>query len=160
MPPDSQLPESLSGIVAGTSPDESDEISALRETLDATQSALDDAQSQLKELRASVKILSDNNEIKQSAVKYAKRFMIAIPCICLFILALSVFDGFSVTIGEKSYAASWSMAIEDYGQAALVVTTVVFVATVLGFLLKGVFGQSASDDDGGLKEILTSVKGN
>ena len=160
MPPNSQLPGALAGIIADTNPAESDEISALRETLDATQSALDDAQSQLKDLSASVQILRDNNDIKTTAVTYAKRFMIAIPCICLAILALSVSDGVSLTVKDEVYAASWSVTIKDYGQAALVVTPVVFVATVLGFLLKGVFGQSASDDDGGLKEIITSLKGN
>ena len=160
MPPDSQLPASLPGIVADTNTSDSDEISSLRETQEAIQSALDDALSELKDLRASNQILRDNNEIKATAVKYAKRFMIAIPCICLLILALSVSNGIGLTIRGEVYAVSWSVTIKDYGQAALVVTPVVFVATVLGFLLKGVFGQSTSDDDGGLKEIISSVKGN
>lgn len=159
MPPESQLPESLAGILAATSPAESDEISALRETLEATQSALDEAHSNLRDQSALIQVLRDNNEIKQTAVKYAKGFMFAIPIVCLFILGLSVSDGLSLTICGYVYSVSWSVNIEDYGQAALVVTPVVFVATVLGFLLKGVFGQSSSGDDGGVKEILSSVRG-
>ena len=154
-----QLPAGIAEELRKTRGDKEDKIADLQGDLQTTQDALDSAQERLKDVEAENKILKDNDVIKKSAFAYAKAFMIIIPALCFLVIVLSSTKGFSFTIFGMSFSAAWDIQINDYAQAAFVVAPIIFVATVLGFLLKGVFGQASASDEANLAALGRIIAG-
>lgn len=156
-PPDSQLPSDIGSILAGTEATDSDQIVSLKDELETTQSALEKAHQKIELLEREAINLRDNTEIKKSAFAYAKSFMWIIPAFCLILLIVSVTKGISFPFGDDVKSFTWDVNVGAYAQAAFVVGPIVFIATVLGFLLKGVFQQSSNGDDPGLAQLGQSI---
>ena len=135
----SQLPPGIGDVLAGTQATDADRIIVLKDELQTTQSALEKESAKSASLESENAILRDNTKIKKDAVWYAKFFMCLIPLVYLLLLLASVSKGVSYNYGQDNFSFEWSIVIGGYAQAAFVVGPIVFVATVLGFLLKGVF---------------------
>lgn len=157
LPPNSQLPAGIGEAVASTTASPNDNIVSLKEELDSVQSALDEERAKNSKLESEIHLLRDNTQIKKDAVRYAKVFMVIIPIFCLMLLIISATIGLFFSFEEWDFEFSWSIEIQKYAQAAFVVAPVLFVATVLGFLLKGVFQTSSQADEVGLANLRQSL---
>lgn len=154
-PKTSTLPKGLSKTVNKTKPSLRDQIIELKGELTIVGDALEDSNSKITKLKAENKVLRDNNDIKQIAVNNARVLLIIVPIICLIILIMSANEGFSFFISTWSFYTSASIELNSYAQAALIIAPIAFIATILGFLLKGVFGQSEKAEDNAVKEFLS-----
>ena len=141
---ESLLPTNLGEQVAETTPNEIDQITDLQGQLASTEDALNDAQNQVTRLEADNKRLKENFPIKQTAIKFARRYLIIIPVACMLILILSANNGFNITLKDYSFQWNWKFSLGKYTQSALVIGPIAFVATVLGFMIRGVFGQQSN----------------
>ena len=157
MPHNNQLPNSLGRIVGETQSTTEDQIASLRETLEATQSALDDANKKIIYLETQVTVLKDNSKIKKTSVFYAKTFLILVPIFCLILLITQFFTSFTLSVKGVQYSIAWVVKADGLAQASLVIGPLVFIATVLGFLLRGVFGQSSQKDEEALSRMVSGL---
>ena len=157
MPPNNQLPPGIGEFVAKTEATDSDQILALKEQLETTQSALSESQHANELLLGEIKVLRDNSSIKRSAVRYAKTFMIVIPIFCVLMLIVTITQGVTLKVPGSDAAILWKAEVKEYAQAAFVVAPIVFIATVLGFLLKGVFQQTSKEDEAALQALGKSL---
>lgn len=150
----SQLPAGLRKEVGSTEAIPDDVITELKGQVTTLTDALDSANQKKTTLQAEIEALHDNTKIKLSAVRYAKVFLIVIPICCLILLFFSVNDGLVVHLGEGTRSINWKITVNPYAQAALIVSPIVFIATILGFLLRGVFGQKSETSGITAAEII------
>lgn len=151
--PEGLLPAGMSKILTETEESPNHKIISLQDNLRTTQSALDIERSKNRDLSNQLSILRDNSKIKQDAVRYSKIFMVLVPLFCISMLIVSVTKGMSISLEGQKFDLQWDVQVKDYAQAAFVVAPVVFVATVLGFLLRGVFGTHTKEDEAGLSDL-------
>jgi hypothetical protein len=149
------LPNNLEAKLDSTPTDDIDEITYLQGKLRIADDALTEAESKIKSLEAKVKILKDNSEIKKSAVGYAKISLILIPLACLCLLILSALGGRELEVSNHSF--NISIDLNNYAQAALIVAPIAFFATIIGFLLKGAFGQNVDVRNLSTPDVLKSL---
>lgn len=109
-------------------------------------------------LEASNKLLQDNNSIKKRAFTYSFFFLITVPVFCWAILLLSMNDGFSLYTTGTSFSAFWHASLNSYAQAALIISPIVFIAAIIGFLLKGVLSSNQQNPDTDLAYVNLFTK--
>ena len=149
------LPENLEADLDATLASEIDEITDLQGRLKSADDALIDAQNKVRGLEAKVIRLQENAAIKRTAVNYAKISLVIIPLSCLLLLLLSA-------MGERTFnfcgsELDLSIDLNNYAQAALIVAPIAFFATIIGFLLKGVFGQSVDVKDLSASDVMKAL---
>ena len=136
----SLLPENLEDELGLTKTDSTDEITDLQGKLAIANDALTSEQDKVKSLEGKIQRLEDNSQIKKTAVGFAKTSLILIPTSCLFLFLLSAMDEKKLNLCGTELDVA--IKINAYAQAALIVAPIAFFATIIGFLLKGVFGQN------------------
>ena len=140
------LPANLKENVAKTTANSTDQITDLQGQLQSLQDALTSEQFKNSKLEAENKNLKENFPIKSSAVRFAKWYLVLIPLLSVVLLLLSANKGFHLKTCDGLFEWKWHLELGKYTQSALVISPIAFVATVLGFMIKGVFGQQSTKD--------------
>ena len=110
--------------------------------------------------RASTKVLRENLPIKQSAVRYAKWFMVLVPLSCLVLLLFWSEGGLSIEVSRDPVliAVSTKPGAASYTQAVLIVAPIAFVVTLLGFLIRGMFAGSGDKEEPSLSDLTSAAR--
>jgi len=154
----SLLPKGLGSALDSVTESEADIITDLQGQLTNANDALLAESAKVTSLTATNKVLRDNSKIKTDAVRYAKISLIAIPLACLLLLLLSALGDRKLNI--CGVELDLSLELNSYAQAALIVAPIAFFATIIGFLLKGVFGQNVDVKNLSATEVMKGLKNN
>ena len=150
-----KLPSDLRESLSQTEANDDDKIVDLLGQLQIAKDALEeshekiiDLEKQNAKLESHNELLRDNYKIKRFAVRFSFWFIWLVPIFSILLLILSINDGISFGNGvdDTGFYLSWSVTLNSYAQAALIIAPIAFIATVLGFLLKGVFGRPGDNN--------------
>ncbi len=148
------LPEGLEADLDSTVINDTDQITDLQGKLTIAEDALTDEQEKNNNLEAELKLLRENSPIKVSAVKFAKWYLFLIPIFSLALLIISANKGFELSVASWQFQWAWNFELGNYTQSALVIAPIAFIATVIGFMIKGVFGQQGDKDGLSTNDVL------
>lgn len=151
------LPPGLPGHIAVTTKATlQQQFIHLQGQLSVVQDALDEEKGKNLRLENEVKILTDNSKIKSDAVKYAKGALWIVPLTCLVLLLVS-----SITVPKLNFQSTeidLNLKLTPYAQAALIIAPIAFFATVIGLLIKGVFGSKTESKEMSASDLLKALK--
>lgn len=128
----------------------------LQGQLSVVQDALDEQKGKNLRLENEVKLLNDNSKIKSDAVKYAKAALWIVPLTCLFLLVVSSVTMPKFNVSNTEFDLNLELA--SYAQAALIIAPIAFFATVIGLLIKGVFGSKSESKEMSAADLLKALK--
>lgn len=158
----SSLPEGIAEELGAIEPTESNIIVELKGEIKTLQDALSDSQETVRDLENQIKVLSDDSAIKMSAFKYARFYLWFVPIFCVLLLIAILNKGLILNINGKMFSIFWAIETHEYLPIALLVVPVAFIATLLGYLFRGVFGNPNGDigkeSSGAIRRLLDGGK--
>lgn len=158
--PDGQLPPALGASVAATKESYEARILQLKGDLQNTEDALAAERGKNSDLQKELDRLKDNINLRRTALRFSRVFLVLVPLVCLALLLILPISQINVSVWGWQASGSWEDVIPPYTFTALVVSPILFITTILGFLLKGVFGNGVSDSikEAGV-EVLKATNG-